>query len=229
MAAATLIALTIAIGFLGFAIFWFFRLRKKSPSKNSVLLIGPSGSGKTVLLLHLCGISDVVSTVSSMKPQTQTLKGRNGAFPVVDFPGHPRLRPQLVSEYLNQAKKIVFVIDSTNSAKIREAAEILYDIFTDPIFDKKGPAVLIACNKCDVTGSRPPPRIKLSLQDEVDKIRKTRQSIAESNEIGSRIVLGRDGHPFSIDRDSPVEVQFVAVSAQKGTGVDQISSFMDLV
>ena len=71
-------------------------------------------------------------------------------------------------------------------------------------------------------------RIKLNLQDEIDKIRKTRQSITESNEIGARIILGREGHPFNLDRDAPVEVKFEAISAKEGTGLNQLLSFCDL-
>lgn len=225
--------IAVVLGALGLFVYWLLVLRKKkSTKKDLILLVGPSGSGKTVLAYKMHS-DKVVPTVTSMKPHTLQVKSQSKGgktVSVVDFPGHPRLRSQLASDYLARAKKVIFVMDSVNNvSKLREAAEYLYDMFTDPSFENNGPAVLVACNKCDVAGALSALRTKLRLQEEVEKIRKTRQSLQESNETGGRVVLGREGQPFSIDRDSPVEVAFESVSATAGTKLEALLSFIDII
>jgi signal recognition particle receptor subunit beta len=225
------VILAVLVGALGLFLYWLLVARKKkSTKKDLVLLVGPCGGGKTVLAYRLQS-DKVVLTVTSIKPHTVQLKAdsaKDGAgVSLVDFPGHPRLKSQLASDYLPRAKKVVFVLDAVSTmSKLREAAELMYDMFTDPCFENNGPPVLVACNKCDAPGALPALRLKLKLQEEVEKIRKTRQSVQESNEAGSRVVLGREGQPFSIDRDAPVEVTFEAVSAQAGTKLDVIKTFI---
>jgi signal recognition particle receptor subunit beta len=198
------VIVAVLVGVLGLVLYYFLVMRnKKSTKKDLILLVGPCGGGKTVLGYRLQG-GKTVSTVTSMKPHLLQVKSESNSsktVSVIDFPGHPRLRSQLVSEYLARAKKIVFVIDSANNvAKLREAAEYLYDLFIDPSFESGGPPVMVVCNKSDVPGALPAMRTKLRLQEEVEKIRKTRQSLQESNETGGRVVLGREGQPFSIDK-----------------------------
>lgn len=227
------IIIAVVLGAIGLIVYWFLIARKKkSTKKDLVLLIGPSGSGKTVLGYRLQD-GKTVPTVTSMKPhELKVSTSLNGSknVTVIDFPGHPRLRSHLASEYLARAKKIVFVVDSVNNvAKIREAAEYLYDLFIDPSFESNGPPVMVVCNKSDVTGALPAMRTKLKLQEEIEKIRKTRQSLQESNESSGRALLGREGQPFSMDRDAPVEVHFESVSGLMGTKLDELMKFIDVV
>lgn len=199
-----------------------------SKKRDAVVIVGPLAVGKTVLAYKLCH-DKIVTTVTSMKPSSLVLRAGEGkkGTTVIDFPGHPRLRPQLMADYLPRAKKIVFVLDSTN-ARLREAAELLYDLFTDPVVEKNAPPILIACSKIDGPASRPVPRIKLSLQDEIEKIRRTRQSVGEvGEESKGRSELGRQGQAFNLDRDAPVELRFEAVSAVSGAGIDALISFIE--
>lgn len=221
------------IGALGLFMYWLLVARKKkSTKKDLILVVGPCGGGKTVLTYRL-QLDKVLPTVTSMKPHTVQVRSdsKSGAVAtVVDFPGHPRLKSQLALEYLHRAKKVIFVVDSVgNAAKIRDAAEQLYDMFIHPAFENNGPRLLVACNKCDVVGALPSLRIKLRLQEEIEKIRKTRQSLAESNETGSRLVLGREGQPFNMDKDAPVEVFFESISAEAGTKLEEVKKFIDSV
>lgn len=217
-----IIGLTVLVGF-GIALFF---LRSKGSSRNKdidVLFLGPTGGGKTVLT-HLICDGEIPDTITSMKPATHSFSaGKSRPTTVVDFPGHPRLRSQL-SDSLRRTKKIIFVIDSSKvQTQIRDTAEFLYDLFTNPAMDN-GPPLLIACNKSDIPGARPPARVKLALQQEIEKIRKTRQSLEVVGD-SDVIPLGRDGVEFSIERDSPVEVSFSATSAKTRT-IDSINAFI---
>jgi signal recognition particle receptor subunit beta len=226
----SLIIVSLVIGIIIFVLIKRVLGGKNAASKkrDAVLIVGPSAVGKTVLAYKLCH-DKIVTTVTSMKPSTLLLKSKEGRknATLIDFPGHPRLRPQLIAEYIPRAKKIVFVLDSTN-ARLREAAELLYDLFTDPVVEKNSPPILIACAKIDGPASRPVPRIKLSLQDEIEKIRKTRQSVGElGEESRGRSELGRQGQAFSLDRDAPVELRFEAVSSVSGAGIESLISFIE--
>ena len=109
-------------------------------------------------------------------------------------------------------------------SQARDAAEFLYDIFTNPMMDN-GPPMLIACNKSDVEGSRPPARVKLVIQQELDKIRKTRQSIEVAGDVET-IPLGREGQQFLIERDSPMKVVFASSSGKSGA-IEEIVNFLN--
>jgi len=212
--------------FLGGVIFYFALSKKgkRSRSKDSIVFVGSCGSGKTLLAHRLC-MGECPETITSMKLANMLYSATPKPLPIVDFPGHPKLRSQL-PDVLGRAKKIVFVIDASNvQTKIRDAAEFLYDIFTNPLMDN-GPPILIACNKSDVPGVRPPARVKLALQQELEKIRKTRQSLEVTGDTET-IPLGREGKEFSIERDSPVEVTFAATSAKSGS-IDALCDFISV-
>lgn len=233
----------VATALLGLLILVFFSyilssFRKKSNSNGSsktrdrLLVCGPSGSGKTLLAFRMC-LDKSPTTITSMKPTVLEYKGtKEGAVsvpvpvPVVDFPGHPRLRTMLYSEYLEEAKEIIFLIDSSNvQNQAREAAEFIYDLFTNPLIDKVM-KFHVVCNKSDVANARPPARVKLTLQQELEKIKKTRKSLEEADD-GTFVPLGRDGKQFSFDQDSPVEIEFYALSAKNDT-VESITESIGL-
>ena len=209
---------------LGGILFFFFYFRSRGSSSkkgDSLLLCGPSGSGKTFLFYRLC-VDKSPSTIMSMKPSI--LEYTPKQLPVIDYPGHPRLRSLLYSKYLERAKQIVFMVDASNvQGQAREAAEFIYDLFTNPVIDNIKQFTIV-CNKKDVGNARPHSRIKLTLQQELEKIKKTRKSLEES-EDGSFVPLGRDDKPFNFDIDSPIEVTFCELSAKN----DSIETIADTI
>ena len=205
-------------------VFVFLKYSIYSKNKDAILFIGPCGAGKTALSYKVC-YDCFPDTTTSIKAGKYILsRGNSKSVPVIDFPGHPKLRSQ-VNEYLSRARRIVFVVDASKiQTQAREAAEFLYDLFTNPLLEN-GPPMLIACNKSDIPGSRPPPRVKLAIQQELDKIKKTRQSmeIVGDNESVS---LGREGQPFSIERDPPIKVSFASISG-KSAALDELYAFLE--
>mmetsp|Transcript_8054 Transcript_8054/g.27396 ORF Transcript_8054/g.27396 Transcript_8054/m.27396 type:complete len:276 (-) Transcript_8054:36-863(-) len=182
----------------------------------TVLLVGPCGSGKTALAHRLC-YDNVPQTVTSMKANTLRCETISPPCNVVDLPGHSRLRSQLHG-HLGKATRIVFVVDVANmSEQLRPAAELLYDIFSDPAMDGGAP-LLVACNKSDLSLARNPQRVKVQLQQEIDKLRGTRRSLETSGDDDDeaeeeKLPVGTPGQAFSMARDAPCEVTFAATSS----------------
>jgi signal recognition particle receptor subunit beta len=207
-----IVLLTIAIGICG--IFLFSRFgSKNSKRRDQILFVGPRFSGKTMLTRKL---AYNIEPVTAMSAEASVLQGEDiqMKYAIVDFPGHPKLRHQLHS-YLPRAVKIVFVFDASNTQnQLRDAAEYIYDLFTNPEIDGCS-SMIVACNKSDVQGARPCARIKLALQQELEKIKLTRKSL-EDGEDDNYIPLGRENQPFSFDQDSPIGVEFMDISAKKG-------------
>mmetsp|Transcript_13306 Transcript_13306/g.24599 ORF Transcript_13306/g.24599 Transcript_13306/m.24599 type:complete len:227 (-) Transcript_13306:753-1433(-) len=202
---------------------YFLKKEGSTNSRNKILVCGPSGSGKTLFSYRLC-LDKSPTTITSMKPSL--LEFGPDRLSLVDFPGHPRLRTLLYTTYLEQTKEIIFLIDSSNvQNQAREAAEFLYDMFTNPLIDKVT-KFRVVCNKSDLSNSRPHSRIKLSLQQELEKIKKTRKSLEEADD-GTFVPLGREGKPFNFDQDAPVEIEFYSLSAMKDS-VETITESLGL-
>jgi signal recognition particle receptor subunit beta len=216
----TLSAVTIVIGLL--LIFLLFKpTGMKSKKKDQILVVGPSGSGKTFLTRKLA-YSTEPNTVMSSEASILTSKERK--YQLVDFPGHPKLRAQL-ADYLPRAKKILFMFDASKTqAQLRDAAEFLYDLFTNPEIDTCG-RMLIVCNKSDLKGALPSARVKIALQNELEKIKGTRRSLEDGDE-NNAMPLGRSDQRFSFDQDSPIEVFFTDCSAKAGN-LQEIFDFVD--
>ena len=206
------IILTVAIGLI--AVFLFFRLTyKRKQSRDQILFVGPRSSGKTFLTRKLAYNVEPATVMSS---EVSILKGENVLTKraLVDFPGHPKLRHQL-EKHVSTALKIVFVFDAANTqSQLRDAAEYIYDLFTNAQIDECS-SMIVACNKCDMQGARPSARIKLNLEQELEKIKLTRKSL-DDGEDDKYIPLGRENQPFSFKHDSPVNVEFIDISAKNG-------------
>ena len=208
---------------------------KTGNSGRTVLLVGPNGAGKTAMFHKLC-FGTTVESQMSMKPDVASVRlgkgdGKDsGKAPLdfVDVPGHPRLRGQIVKKYANSVAGMVFVIDSSDP-KIRESAEFLYDILTNPVFDERAPPILIASNKNDLTnGKRGLDDLRSLLEAELSRLKETRSSLAETgsgskNDADEPISLGMANEKFSFERHSPCAVSFCFSSVVK----DELSSIRD--
>lgn len=75
---------------------------------------------------------------------------------VVDFPGHGRLRSNLVN-YLKEAKLIIFLIDSTDLGRsgntLQDLCELLYEVFLQCVKLELEPELIISLNKIDISSA----------------------------------------------------------------------------
>jgi signal recognition particle receptor subunit beta len=134
---------------------------------------------------------------------------------VVDFPGHRRLREELVAA-LPTAGALVFVVDAISiKSDVRHVAQFLYDIFTNQDVNKAALPILIACNKQDVVTASSSTAVQSMIEKELDQLRSTRAStpMQEGTQRGDEIYLGIEGEKFKIEH-LPMQVSFVDCSSK---------------
>ncbi|KAJ2114610.1 hypothetical protein IW146_002956 [Coemansia sp. RSA 922] len=196
---------------------------------NAIVLVGPMGAGKTALWTRLRFPN------STSQPETQTSMSVNAAEAhinesnayLVDIPGHQKYRLDRDS-YLPMARGIIFVVDSTRlSENIRSTAELVYDVLANAKVQTNETPLLLLCNKQDDPLALSNTRVKALLEDEIDKLRTSRQagldSLRDAHVAASGAAagddddaaaeerisdfLGYDGKKFSFE-DLPNPIQF---------------------
>ncbi|KAJ2883947.1 hypothetical protein H4R27_002445 [Coemansia aciculifera] len=217
---------------------------------NAIVLVGPMSAGKTALWTRL-RFPD-----STAQPETQTSMSVNAAEAhinesnayLVDIPGHQKYRLDRDS-YLPMARGIIFVVDSTRlSETIRSTAELIYDVLANAKVQTNETPLLLLCNKQDDPMALSNARVKALLEDEIDKLRASRQagldSLRDANVAASGAAagdeddaaaderisdfLGYDGKKFSFE-DLPNPIQLNESSLVLGhdtSGLEQIESWI---
>lgn len=241
----------ILLGLAGLAVFWF--ITRSGTVRTTVgltrprtlhLLAGLVGSGKTAMLARLLGNPGpaALETVSSMAANRAVV----GGVPLVDYPGHRRLRREIFS-VLEEAKKLVLVVDSETIQDDRDEgaqalSELVVDLFQSKAFKGVG-SVLFACTKQDKVTSFKAVAVRRFLEKEITlqlstrsgtvgsigaiqnvKTKETRESIAAKADDACALFLNADGK-FLFD-DMAMPIKFVEVSSVDN--VDNLSLFLSL-
>ncbi|ODM86827.1 Signal recognition particle receptor subunit beta [Orchesella cincta] len=127
-----------------------FLLRRKTKGRT-VLLVGPTDVGKSSMFSQIVGGKNI-QTVTSVTPNEGEYIPLNGkaALSIKDLPGHERVRIKFWDESKAGSRGIVCVVDASGGNKaIRESAEIIYTVLTDPAVTSVRPNILIFANKQD--------------------------------------------------------------------------------
>ncbi|KAG8345413.1 putative ADP ribosylation factor family Signal recognition particle [Trypanosoma vivax] len=151
--------------------------------RHTLLLLGPCGSGKTTLFAQLVARKRI-SARTSMQPNRAVMRFKADAasddeegpqtspgacMTVVDFPGHRRLRCSIDQE-LEEAKKVVIVVDSVTiqdpQGGAEALAELVVSVFTSPAFYFVE-GVLVACTKRDELTSYSAKSVQKLLEKEI--------------------------------------------------------------
>ena len=161
------------------------------PFDGTVLLCGPSLAGKTSIfyrLLQRGGDDDGSSssnsnssmgTVRSIKSNTGFLENAENTTTVLrilDTPGHWGPQKLLRAVPLQDIKRLVVVVDSTQP--VAPAADYLYAILKS----RYSPDVLIACHKSDHPKAKNARRIKLQLRSELIRLSKLDENADANND-----------------------------------------------
>ncbi|KAA0149047.1 hypothetical protein FNF31_07288 [Cafeteria roenbergensis] len=214
-------------------------------TEPTVVLIGPSGAGKTALLHRLC-TGNLPRTVSSLQVSRASASiaalGADGEetgsadLRVVDVPGHPRAagRDAVPALLRSPAVRAVLVlVDATSKPSVREGAAALAELLTSSSFVETAKPVMVVGTRAEVRGSMGPAELRRAVEAELDNLRRSQSALgaasaeeeAAATEAGGgaagsdRLALGRlTGEAFSLDRDSPVDVQFDVVSCSDEVG-----------
>ncbi|KAJ3254308.1 hypothetical protein HK103_007278 [Boothiomyces macroporosus] len=193
--------IVIGISILLIILALFFLTRKQ---KNTILLMGPSNSGKTTFFLQLQNKQS--ETVTSLQENIFTLKGKR----IVDLPGHEKLFFKYHS-YIKETKTIFYFIDSSTLLSNKKSIEMLYEILGLNI------QLVIVCNKSDLLLALKKDKIKKIIEQEIEKIRKTKNF-----NMGEEY-LGYEGEVFLLEH-LPTKIDFVEHSIKEST--DFINSYL---
>nr|XP_022342917.1 signal recognition particle receptor subunit beta-like [Crassostrea virginica] len=205
-----------------------FLLRGKGNKRQGILLLGMCDTGKTLMFHKLVFKSDKpLHTVTSISPNNGdfTVPGKNKSLKIYDLPGHERLRLQVLEQFKGLARGIVYVIDSASVQKdIKEVAEFLYTILSDPVILANAPPILIACNKQDQHLVKGATFIEKQLQKEMNTLRVTRSAALQQLDGttgNNNSYLGKRNKDFEFSDLKPMKVQFVECSALDTSDKDQ--------
>ncbi|KAM9759261.1 ADP-ribosylation factor 4-like [Menidia menidia] len=122
----------------------FSRFVSKIPVR--ILMVGLDAAGKTTLLYRL-KLAEVVTTIPTLGFNVETVEFKNINFTVWDVGGQTIIRP-LWRHYYTNTQGIIFVVDSNDPERIKEAADELHQMLEEE--ELRGVAVLVFANKQDL-------------------------------------------------------------------------------
>ncbi|KAL3687210.1 hypothetical protein R1sor_013519 [Riccia sorocarpa] len=124
----------------------------ESPRNLRLLMLGLDAAGKTTILYKL-KVGETVATIPTIGFNVEHLQHEdNVSFTVWDVGGQSKIR-QLWCHYFHDAQGLIFVVDSTDQGRMKEAQEELHRLMDDPMLTEV--KVLVLANKCDLPNSMP--------------------------------------------------------------------------
>ena len=121
-------------------------LKKK---QQRILMLGLDAAGKTTVLYSL-KLGEVVQSIPTIGFNVENVSYKNIEFQVWDIGGQDRLR-RLWKHYYKNANGIIFVVDSTDKARLDTAKEELHKLLEEE--ELKDAKLLVLANKQDLPGA----------------------------------------------------------------------------
>nr|CAG4649635.1 EOG090X0C7N [Scapholeberis mucronata]SVE93847.1 EOG090X0C7N [Scapholeberis mucronata] len=226
-----IILFTSVIGLIILAVFLIL-WKRGQVSRRGICLVGLCESGKTLIFSQLV-YQKAVESFTSLRENVGTVTFENkAALKLVDVPGHERVRQRFFDAYKSTARGIVFVLDSFTLPKdIRDVAEYLYTVLSDPVVTSNKPQILILCNKQDHALAKGPQVIQSLLEKEMNVLRNTQTNQLEAiSEDGKKpFFLGQEGKNFEFSDIYPIRVDFAASSAQQLDELEKLNKWLQAV
>ncbi|XP_072304619.1 ADP-ribosylation factor 4-like [Eucyclogobius newberryi] len=122
----------------------FNKFISKTPVR--ILMVGLDAAGKTTILYRM-KLNEVVTTIPTIGFNVETVEYRNISFTVWDVGGQTIIRP-LWRHYFTNTQGLIFVVDSNDPERIKDAAEELQRMLQED--ELRGVALLIFANKQDL-------------------------------------------------------------------------------
>ncbi len=137
-------------------------------SEARILMLGLDAAGKTTILYKL-KLNETVSSIPTIGFNVETVTPvKNVTFTVWDVGGQDKIRP-LWKHYFNNTEGLVYVVDSSDRARINESKDELKWILESD--EMRGVPVVILANKQDLPGALPTADVsgKLGLNQMTDR------------------------------------------------------------
>ncbi|KAK7899425.1 hypothetical protein WMY93_020278 [Mugilogobius chulae] len=122
----------------------FNKFISKTPVR--ILMVGLDAAGKTTILYRM-KLNEVVTTIPTIGFNVETVEYKNISFTVWDVGGQTIIRP-LWRHYFTNTQGLIFVVDSNDPERIKDAAEELQTMLQED--QLRGVALLIFANKQDL-------------------------------------------------------------------------------
>ncbi|GBE59229.1 ADP-ribosylation factor [Babesia ovata] len=114
-------------------------------------MVGLDASGKTTILYKL-KLGEVVTTIPTIGFNVETVEYKNISFTVWDVGGQDKIRP-LWKHYYTNTQAVIFVVDSNDRARIKDAREELHKMMNED--ELREAFLLIYANKQDLPNAIP--------------------------------------------------------------------------
>ena len=114
-----------------------------------IVMVGLDAAGKTTILYKL-NLGEVVSTIPTIGFNVETVSYKNIDFTVWDIGGQDKIR-RLWDHYFYRTDGIIFVVDSADDDRAKEAADELQRVMHSDLL--KDAALLVYANKQDLPGA----------------------------------------------------------------------------
>ena len=113
---------------------------------RKILMLGLDSAGKTTILYQL-KLGEMSNTAPTLGFNVETVEYKNISFTVWDVGGQTKIRP-LWQHYYENTQGIIYVVDSNDPVRIKEAREELEAVLQDDRL--RDAAVLVFANKQDL-------------------------------------------------------------------------------
>jgi len=123
------------------------RFFPSTPSR--ITMLGLDNAGKTTVLYKL-KLGEVVTTIPTIGFNVETVEYKHISFTVWDIGGQTKIRP-LWQHYFENVDGIIFVVDSADSLRLKEAREELEGVLADDRL--RNSSLLVFANKQDMPGA----------------------------------------------------------------------------
>jgi len=205
----------LALGIVVITTFLVLLLIRGKNSGDQVLLLGLCDSGKTSLFGQLT-VGKELKTQTSIQENKGRLDStsiKNGKpWKLIDIPGHERVRAKHIYNNKDNARGVLFLIDSVNFPReIRDVAEYMYDLLANRTIQRNKVSILVACNKQDLTTAKSHNVIKSQLEKELNKLRQTRSAALlgiDDYSSSKNAFIGKQGKDFDFTHVHPIKVEF---------------------
>ncbi|QMW40251.1 hypothetical protein G4B11_003531 [Aspergillus flavus] len=114
-----------------------------------ILMLGLDAAGKTTILYKLKLTNQEVTTIPTVGFNVESVTYKNVKFNVWDVGGQDKIRP-LWRHYYSGTQGLIFVVDSSDTARMEEARSELHKIINDR--EMKDALLLVFANKQDIQG-----------------------------------------------------------------------------
>jgi len=229
----------ILVGLL--TLFILYLWTRKKGGRTAVLIAGPCDVGKTVLFSRLVNnfSGKAIDTFTSMQENLgHYILAGGKQVTVVDMPGHERIRFAALDKHKASALGVVYVVDaSTIKHQIRDAAEFLFKILSDPVMHSNRTPVLVACNKQDLSlTAKGSSVIEREMTKEIGLLRETHARLLDgtnadtAGNAADHVFLGKEGKDFEFS-DLKAKIKFCETSgltdmSEEVSGMEVLQSWI---